>query len=56
MIKKGNSSMADYIACVTLLVNSLNIARSLLIEEEISFYLLSGLGLEYKAIVTNITT
>jgi hypothetical protein len=48
--------MVDYIARVVFLIDSLNIIGVSLSEEEISLYLLGGLGFKYEAIVTSITT
>jgi hypothetical protein len=48
--------MADYIACVSSLLDALAIVGAPLPNEEITLHLLGGLSMDYKVIVTNITT
>ena len=55
-LKKGNSSIADYIHKFTTLVDTLAATAHALNDFEINSFLLASLGSEYDSFVTSVTT
>lgn len=55
-LKKSNSSITDYFNRVKNLVDALSSIDIPLRDDEISSYMLVGLGEEYDSLVTSVTT
>ena len=54
--KKGGRSVEDYILKMKSLVNSLMAAGQKISNDELTLYILGGLGLEFEAIVVHLTS
>ena len=55
-LRKGSMTMGDYFAKMENTVDQCAMAGCFVSEEDLVFYILAGLGLEYDPIVCSITT
>lgn len=55
-MKKGSLKVADYLLRIKKLVDALTYFGSLVSEEDHITYILSGLGLDYNALVVSVTS
>lgn len=56
MLKKGSTSVNDYLTEVSEIANQLATTDDITPERDLVLYALGGLGEEYEAFVQNVTT
>ena len=54
-LKKGNSSIEDYVLKMKSLATSLIVAGQQISDDELILYILGGLGLEFEFVIVNLT-